>query len=69
MKGISTMSKHKPTASAHTQTPWQLHLGRNGLRVNAGRHATLSLSLPVLAWGASFGGLIGTVGHWIQFLP
>ncbi|SEE65724.1 hypothetical protein SAMN05216532_8191 [Streptomyces sp. 2231.1] len=50
-------------------TAWQLTLGRKGLQIHAGRHLSLSLSLPVLAWGASISGLISTAGHWIQFLP
>jgi hypothetical protein len=61
------MSKQNTTTT--TTAPWQLHLGRKGLHLRAGRHLTLSLSLPVLAWGASVSGLVSTAAHWVQFLP
>ncbi|MFJ5779518.1 hypothetical protein [Streptomyces sp. NPDC093094] len=64
------MSKHKTTTPAASDaSAWQLHLGRQGLRVHAGRHLHLALSLPLLTWTASISGLIGTAGHWTQLLP
>ncbi|WP_327722807.1 hypothetical protein OG381_48540 (plasmid) [Streptomyces sp. NBC_00490] len=63
------MSKQKTTTTAATAAPWQLHLGRKGLDVRAGHHLSLSVSLPILAWGTSVSGLLSTAGHWIQFLP
>ncbi|MBV1938752.1 hypothetical protein KUF83_19615 [Streptomyces sp. BV286] len=71
------MSKRKITradaAVQPTGTGWHLSLGRTGLHLTAGRHPTLSLSLPTLAWGASVSvsvsGLITTAGRWTQLLP
>ncbi|MFI5548075.1 hypothetical protein ACIA6E_30340 [Streptomyces sp. NPDC051815] len=61
------MSEKK--SSTPVPATWQLQLGRKGLHIHAGQHLSLSVSLPVLAWGASVSGLISTAGHWIQFLP
>ncbi|MGW7410308.1 hypothetical protein ACWGI9_42705 [Streptomyces sp. NPDC054833] len=65
------MSEPNPTTEAtQATTPsWQLHLGRNGLRLHAGRHLTLDVSMPLLAWIASFSGLLTTAGHWLHLLP
>ncbi|MFF0206191.1 hypothetical protein [Streptomyces sp. NPDC005017] len=64
------MSKQKtdPPTTSPVQS-WQLHLGRQGLHVHAGRHLTLTLSLPLLTWTASISGLVGTAGHWTHLLP
>ncbi|MEU8959534.1 hypothetical protein AB0C93_35200 [Streptomyces sp. NPDC048518] len=43
---------------------WQLSLGRQGLRVDAGRHLRLSMSLTLIGWLASTGGFVGAISHW-----
>ncbi|MEU4086564.1 hypothetical protein [Streptomyces aureus] len=64
------MNEQKTTTPAVSDAAaWQLHVGRHGLRVHAGRHLNLTLSLPLLTWTASISGLIGTAGHWTQLLP
>ncbi|MEV5982178.1 hypothetical protein [Streptomyces sp. NPDC052114] len=43
---------------------WQLTLGRHGLRLDAGRHLRLSMSLTLIGWIASAGGFVGASTHW-----
>ncbi|MFF3646931.1 hypothetical protein [Streptomyces sp. NPDC002564] len=43
---------------------WQVSLGRQGLRVDAGRHLRLSMSLTLIGWFASTGGFLGAISHW-----
>ncbi|MFI5966433.1 hypothetical protein ACIA8J_30280 [Streptomyces asoensis] len=68
-KGQDVSEQKTTTTTTSASATWQLNLGRKGLQIHAGRHLSLSLSLPVLAWGASVSGLISTAAHWIQFIP
>ncbi|MFJ2767287.1 hypothetical protein [Streptomyces sp. NPDC087300] len=50
--------------SEQSPPAWQLTLGRHGLRVDAGRHLRLSMSLTLMGWLASAGGFVGASSHW-----
>ncbi|MCF3120215.1 MULTISPECIES: hypothetical protein [Streptomyces] len=59
------MSAHKK--SEQPRPTWQLTVGRQGLRVDAGRHLRLSMSLTLMGWIASAGGFVGASSHWNLF--
>lgn len=61
------MGKQKNPAVA-AEHSWHLYMNREGLQVSAGRHLKVSLSLPLLAWGASVSGLLVSASHWVQLL-
>jgi hypothetical protein len=46
---------------------WQLVLGRQGLRVYAGRHLQVSMSLSLLGWLVSLSGFMGAGSYWNFF--
>ncbi|MFF5960813.1 hypothetical protein [Streptomyces luteogriseus] len=45
---------------------WGINLGRDGLRVEAGRHLQLSMSLTVLFWLISVATAVGSGPFWTQ---
>ncbi|MFE4777850.1 hypothetical protein [Streptomyces sp. NPDC056713] len=58
------MATSEKAALASASTSWQLVLGREGLKVSAGRHLRVSMSLTLLGWLASLGGIVGTGSYW-----
>ncbi|MCB5164435.1 hypothetical protein LG634_06245 [Streptomyces bambusae] len=61
-----TKTQHGTVTARHD---WHLHLNRTGLRVGAGRHLRVRVSLTLLTWGVGMSGLAATASHWIRFLP
>ncbi|MFE4678185.1 hypothetical protein [Streptomyces sp. NPDC056723] len=58
------MAKTKTVAPEPASTSWQLLLGREGLRVHAGRHLRVSMSLTLLGWLVSLCGFVGADSYW-----
>ncbi|MGW0819262.1 hypothetical protein ACWD00_39725 [Streptomyces viridiviolaceus] len=58
------MVKTQNVAPEQTSGPWQLLLGREGLRVHAGRHLQVSMSLTLLGWLLTLAGFVGAGSYW-----